>query len=689
MRTTPAIHEKREQEGNQSSMSTQGKRTVSRAGQLHRLQLTSYTDTDTDPLTLPVPGPRGSLPSVSQPGPVLGPRLRLPSTPQPQPKPTQFKYNWATLDTLKHHISSNAALSIYDPVDGQDTVPLRAVDVQQTALQPQPRLDAVMQPPLVAAVPQDTRPVEAVQSEIAGTAGNAASTGLANISTYFFRYGSNFIIQRGLGAGMFGLYSLTMSLMYLIATLFNLGLDDAMVRYVVIYRGRKQMHLLRGLAIFSSFVVGLSGILGAFLVLYFSPQLASLEHKPLLTPLLLIMAPLIPLLCMQVIWMGGLQGFKDFKKSILRQRILSPLVLFTLCLVAYFLFRNIEGFLFMTLIGTVFATLTSLYFFYKKLSRVHLASVRYEERNTREKYDIKEWFSFAIPNFLTSTIGIVLDSIDTLLLGVFAVSNVAIGQYSAAIKLGLLISLPLLTFNTIFSPTIAELHSKGEHTKLNAMFKIVTKWIMSFSLPIFGIVTLFSPALLGLSGDTFTAAWPMLVIFACGSMISAATGSVGYILMMTGHQKLSLVNSLTAVSSNIVLGIILTPRYGAIGTAISTSATIALINIVRLLEVRFLEKLSPYRWDMLKPLGAALLSGSMTAVGIYAINRIHLSFQVLKWHVSVELALVPLFCVLYALFLILFKFGAEDKIVLDKLTKKFRQGKSKSSSKRSMSTNKG
>ncbi len=177
------------------------------------------------------------------------------------------------------------------------------------------------------------------------------------------------------------------------------------------------------------------------------------------------------------------------------------------------------------------------------------------------------------------------------------------------------------------------------------MFKVVTNWVIIFSLPICLIAILFSRPLLGISGDSFLAAWPLLVVLSVGSMVNAGTGSVGYILLMTGHQKHSFINSLTAVIINIILGIILTKLHGALGTAIATGLALAIVNLMRLLQVRLLLKIHPYRWDTLKPLGAGLISSLLIGALLYFL---HLTL------------------------LMMFKFSPEDKIVIDKLRKKLR-----------------
>src|SRR5260370_17101927 len=101
---------------------------------------------------------------------------------------------------------------------------------------------------------------------MSGAAGSAAIIGVGTIAGNMFKDGNNVMIQGGFGAGLYGLYTLSYAIVTLVASIFNLGLDDAMVRYTSIYRGKKQPKLLRGLAIFCSALVGVAGIFGALLV---------------------------------------------------------------------------------------------------------------------------------------------------------------------------------------------------------------------------------------------------------------------------------------------------------------------------------------------------------------------------------------------------------------------------------------
>ena len=99
---------------------------------------------------------------------------------------------------------------------------------------------------------QQGSPMTAMRSDITQAAGSAAYVSVGNIGGTFLKYGSNLIIQRGFGAAVFGLYTLCLSMVGLVTAIFNLGLDDAMLRFVPIYRAKRKPASMRALAISAS-----------------------------------------------------------------------------------------------------------------------------------------------------------------------------------------------------------------------------------------------------------------------------------------------------------------------------------------------------------------------------------------------------------------------------------------------------
>jgi O-antigen/teichoic acid export membrane protein len=489
--------------------------------------------------------------------------------------------------------------------------------------------------------------------EISGAAGGAAIVGVGNIVGSVLKFGCNYLLQVRFGAIVYGLYSISLALVQLIASLCNLGLGDTSIRYTAIYQSKRQRGSLYGVLLFCTGLAGVVGLLGALALIVFSPAVAIMKKEPQLVPFLGLMAPLVPLLSLQTVWFGALQGIKLFKWRVFSERIITPAVLL-LALLCFFVFSpSIFTVTTATIVSIVMGTAAGGYFLYTSAFRfLH---------NEHPVFEVREWVCFSVFNFLTSITEVVLESIDTLLLVICAVTTMQVGQYNAAVKISDFVAMPLFSMTTMFSPTIAELHSRGEYEKLSVMYQVVNKWIITLSLPIFLIATLFSKSLLQLSGHSFVDAWPLLVVSAIGSMVNAATGSVGYMLLMTGYQKWSFINSVASVVLNTVFGILLIPFWGAMGTALGTTITLIIVNIMRYLEVRFLLKMYPYGWDVLKPFGAGLLGAILVGSLLVLMDPFHVGFRLL---------LIPVFLVCYSYFLWLFKVGPADMIVINALRNK-------------------
>jgi O-antigen/teichoic acid export membrane protein len=619
------------------------------------------------------PGVSKSTGAMLKRNKLISPRFSLKQSDDVATPPrNQFKkHRPIDSDQLCVPITERAGFSS-DLIDTQEMVVV-LIDRGETVHLDHPAFDKHDTLPMMALrgiASQQGEPAPVMQSQISGEASNAALIGAGNIAGNVLKYGNNLLIQRGFGAGPYGLYSLGMSMVSLFVSVFNLGLDDAMVRYVSIYRTKKQADLMRGLSIFCTLFSGLAGILGALLMLFFAPPLAAMRKAPAVLPLLLMMAPLIPLMSMQGIWSSGLQGFKAFKSRILLQRLLVPGLLTLLLILVIIFFRgNIIAVVVAGFISTAFGAALNLAFYSRMVSR-------FSSQGSRA-YELREWMGFAAPNFLTSVVDMVLEATDTLLLAFLVSSAEDLGRYAAANKISIFIAMPLLTLNVTFAPTIAELFSKSEMQKLAAMFQVVTKWIITFSLPLCLIAMLFSQSLLAISGKSFVEAWPLLIALAAGNMLNAGTGPVGYMLLMTGHQKLSFINSIVAVVLNIVLGIFLTTRYGVVGTAVATGLALAIVNLMRLLQVRLLLKIHPYRPDTIKPILAGLITTLLFSVLLQLLSSTNPSMQLFSKNIPIQLSLVPIFLACYIGLLALFKVSPEDKIVLDKLRSKFGHGKKK------------
>ena len=90
---------------------------------------------------------------------------------------------------------------------------------------------------------------------------------------------------------------------------------------------------------------------------------------------------------------------------------------------------------------------------------------------------------------------------------------------------------------------------------------------------------IFARPILGIFGAEFVAARWGLTILVLGQLINVGVGSVGYLMIMTGHQNQSTYIFGFSALANVILNALLIPRFGTIGAAIATATTMALWNI--------------------------------------------------------------------------------------------------------------
>jgi O-antigen/teichoic acid export membrane protein len=129
------------------------------------------------------------------------------------------------------------------------------------------------------------------------------------------------------------------------------------------------------------------------------------------------------------------------------------------------------------------------------------------------------------------------------------------------------------------------------------------------SIPIFLVIS-FAPqeTLAAVFGAAYAHAWVALVVLSMGQIVNVGTGSVGTLLMMTGHQDSWMRLSASSLLLNVVLCILLIPRLGIVGGALSTAISLNLVYILAVFQTRRLLGVWPYDRRYLKGMVATALS---------------------------------------------------------------------------------
>jgi O-antigen/teichoic acid export membrane protein len=471
---------------------------------------------------------------------------------------------------------------------------------------------------------------------------------------YFFKI----YVARVLGAAPLGTYALGMTMVGFFGIFNGLGLPQTAVRFVASYCATGQFERLHVFLRRTLALLGTANIVLALVMLAAGPWLArSLYHSPELATYLPLFAALLVLSGFTIFLGQVLAGYKDVaRRTVITSFLGSPLnILLGVIMLAagwglrgYVLAQVGGGLIVVLLLAAAVWHLTPV------------AARRIPGQAPRVEAEVF-WFSTAV--FGVSILEFLLAQADKIILGAFLDVR-QVGIYAIAASLVAFVPVALQSVNQIFSPTIADLHARGERALLGRMFQTLTKWIIGLTLPLAFVMIVFSKPLMRLFGPSFEAGWLVLVFGTLGQLINTGVGSVGYLLLMSGNQKRLVRIQTTMAVFVVVVTLAMVRPYGMVGVAAAVALTNAITNYLCLKEVRASLQLSPYNRTYLR----LLLPGLASIAAILALRLLAQSVHP-EW-LMIGAALVVAYAIFGGLSLIV-GLDDDDRMIVAAVQRRF------------------
>jgi len=131
-----------------------------------------------------------------------------------------------------------------------------------------------------------------------------------------------------------------------------------------------------------------------------------------------------------------------------------------------------------------------------------------------------------------------------------------------------------------------EYHVSGDKTRLASFFAETIRWTFWPSLAMCVGILVFGKPLLYLFGPEYEAAYPVMFILAIGLLARAAVGPAERLLSMLGERKPCALIYAAAFVVNLVLCIVLIPRFGIEGAGAATSVALVFESIMLFIVAR-------------------------------------------------------------------------------------------------------
>jgi O-antigen/teichoic acid export membrane protein len=369
----------------------------------------------------------------------------------------------------------------------------------------------------------------------------------------------------------------------------NLGMPRGIVRKVPYYEDdpAKGRGVLRAAFLFS---VSAGAVIGAG-VYVMAPILADrIFDNSGLVILFRIGAVGIPLTVLTAIGLSTAKANRTAKPRVVVNHFVNPIgqavLVGSFVLAGYGAVGALNGRVLAKLLGAVAA----LYLGYRTL--------RFTFRGkTAPMY--REMLAFSLPLMLASSVDFVISNTDTVLIGAFLTSSI-VGVYNAAFKLrvGMAFFHHPITF--LLPPVLSRMDAKEELEEAHQTYKVIMKWVVLLTTPLFLAVFFFPRTAILLSfGGQYVGGATALRILSLSVIVTILMGANEKALVSLGHNRISLYVNVAVGAINVALNIALIPRFGIVGAAVASTTAF----IFR--DIAFSTAL--YRWEGLHPFSKAML----------------------------------------------------------------------------------
>jgi len=497
----------------------------------------------------------------------------------------------------------------------------------------------------------------ALSTDVHRLAGGAMITLVGRVAGRGLHLLNQVALARLLGPDQFGLYAIGWTVLQMASLIAPLGLHQGVIRYGSQYwrRDRARFKSVLGQSLKLVAITGLT--IGATMYVL-APRLASrIFHKPDLVGVFHGFAIALVLAALLRVAAAITRISQRMQFSVLSEDTALPATQLALILVLVGLGGwGLRGAIFAA--GGAFALAVALAFFF--IWKLFAPDLR---GGSAIEFRTGELLAFSLPTSLAGIFAMLTLRVDRLLVGYFLPAS-EVGIYQAASQAAMLSAIILSAFNAIFSPMIARLHHQGQMERLDELFKVSTKWGLYASLPLFLVLVVAPRQVMTVAfGQPYAKGAIPMLIMAGGQLINAGTGAVGFLLIMTGHQKQWLAVSSASFLINIALGWVLIPRLGLNGAAVAVAVAVAMLFLSGLAQVRRLLGLWPYDGRYIKGVVAGL--GSLVALLLfrYPLQAVGVS---LFWLAGLIIVAVGSFAGL----LVLFRLEREDKDLIQMLVER-------------------
>lgn len=158
----------------------------------------------------------------------------------------------------------------------------------------------------------------------------------------------------------------------------------------------------------------------------------------------------------------------------------------------------------------------------------------------------------------------------------------------AATLLQVMAAIPSIA-NFVVPQEFALMYADGRKSEMEQLARTAATLVAILSgTCLLGLLLVGRPLIRAAYGDAYVGAWGILLVLAVGAFWDSASGGAGFALQMAGHHVRLLLLTVGGAVLNVILSLLLAPRWGGYGIAAATTVTLIGLNVAMVQSARSL-----------------------------------------------------------------------------------------------------
>ena len=432
-----------------------------------------------------------------------------------------------------------------------------------------------------------------------------------NIIAAFIGYLIRIVLARNLTVEEYGLFFAVFTLINFLAIFNNLGMGQALVKYIPEFLVKKRPAKLKNSVFLTLGVTLASFILISVLLFAFSGFLAQHYFKnDLAASVLLLFIPLLLFSRLRGLVRNIYQAFQ--RMSIFALMYLAENFLILILLLCLFAFKKN---IFVATYSHIAAYMLIFIIFSLLLFRVFNF---FKHKTAINKSLVKKMFKFGIPLMILGAGSTIILYIDTLILTYFR-SLEEVGVYNVVVPTVMMVMFFGKSIASVIFPMSSELWARKKKKYIGEGLRMLEKYSFVIMIPVALIILVFSKMILKLLfGPEYVTGVLTMQILIMGVVFFAIYAINSALFSAIGKPQIATKILLQGALINLVLNLIIIPWLGMLGAAITSLITYIYVALTSVLRLRkYIKVKMPWvEW------GKIFFSGGVMLVAMFVLKII-------------------------------------------------------------------